>query len=646
MGRPYRSELDRLPETFEWSVQQDIDHLRKALLASSTRSVVAIGSGGSMAAADYLAGIHTQLTGRISIGQTPLSFLRSAARFDHSSIWLISASGRNVDIRRAVRHAIESEPAQLAVLCAAIDSPVAQDVESLSVDLLEFAQGAGKDGFLATNSLVSFLFLLSRAYSELVGVQFPSSIRDLINRGFQEQSAWETLPEAVTPLLGRESWLVLFDPDCYAIAADIESRFSEAALGSIKLADLRNFAHGRHFWAAKYSDSTAALVLSQPLSGNLASRTLELIPNTIPKAHIRFTGETLLAPVAGVLASMEIAALAGNAKGIDPGRPGVPRFGSRLYNLATSPISKEPQNRTLQIVRTKARHSLDSLKTSDIAEIWKSALNAFLKELYAASIQGIVFDYDGTLVHVNERFSPPRPEIAAALVNLLSSGVKIGIATGRGKSARTDLQQVIPKKFWPHVLVGYHNGSEIGTLNDTGLPDASAILEPVLLKCKEVLQTNASLQKKLSIKDAKYQLSVQWKSPLFGWRLRDVIAPLLAPFSSEGITIVSSGHSIDILVASASKTNVILQMSDRFGLPNVSLLAIGDQGWHPGNDHELLAHIPSLSVDEVSPLLSTCWRLTPPMVKGPQGTLWYLARLEPRGKVAGKVSFRRGSLTE
>lgn len=87
-------------------------------------------------------------------------------------------------------------------------------------------------------------------------------------------------------------------------------------------------------------------------------------------------------------------------------------------------------------------------------------------------------------------------------------------------------------------------------------------------------------------------------------------------------------------------------MSDRFGLPTGSLLAIGDQGWHPGNDHELLAHVPSLSVDEVSPLLGTCWRLTPPMVKGPQGTLWYLGRLEPRGKVPGKVLFRRGSLTE
>lgn len=598
-----------------------------------------------MAAADYLAGVHTQLTGYLSVAQTPLAFLRSEARFDHSSIWLISASGRNVDIRRAVRHAVESEPAHLAVVCASIDSPVARETRSLTVDLLEFDQGAGKDGFLATNSLVSFLFLMGRAYSQLVSSDFPTSLRELLDRGFRNPFGWNSLAGTVAPLLGRDSWLVLFDPDCYAIAADIESRFSEAALGSIKLADLRNFAHGRHFWAAKYSDSTAVLVLSQPASENLASRTLALIPDAIPKAHIRLTGEKLLAPIAGVLASMEIAAMAGKAKGIDPGRPGVPRFGSRLYNLATSPITKEAHNRTLQIVKRKTRHSLASLKSSDLTDIWKSALSSFLKQLYATSIRGIVFDYDGTLVHVNERFSPPRLEVVAPLLEFLSLGIRLGIATGRGKSVRTDLQAVIPKTLWSQILVGYHNGSEIGYLNDDHLPDTNAAIEPVLAECKELLCRHPSLQERLLIRDSRFQLSVQWKSPLLGWKLRDVVGAVLAPFFAQGVSIVSSGHSIDVLVSPASKTNVIRQMAGRSLIPLSNILAIGDQGWHPGNDHELLTHTPSLSVDEVSPLLNTCWRLTPPMVKGPQGTLWYLKRLQASKNGPTGVSFRKGSLT-
>jgi len=121
-----------------------------------------------MAAADYLAGLHTLLTGCLSISQTPLGFVRSEARLDHASVWLLSASGRNVDIRRAMRHAIEAEPGHLAFLCASKNSPTAKQAKSLSIDLLEFEQAGGKDGFLATNSLASFLFLLGRAYSEIV----------------------------------------------------------------------------------------------------------------------------------------------------------------------------------------------------------------------------------------------------------------------------------------------------------------------------------------------------------------------------------------------------------------------------------------------------------------------------------------------
>jgi hypothetical protein len=182
-------------------------------------------------------------------------------------------------------------------------------------------------------------------------------------------------------------------------------------------------------------------------------------------------------------------------------------------------------------------------------------------------------------------------------------------------------------------------------LNDNDLPDTKATIEQVLAECKELLCRNPSLQERLLIKDSKYQLSIQWKSPLLGWRLRDVVGAVLAPFAARGVSIVSSGHSIDILVSPASKTNVIRQMEDRFLIPSSNILAIGDQGWHPGNDHELLTHTPSLSVDEVSPLLNTCWRLTPPMVKGPQGTLWYLNRLQAANNGSGEVSFRRGSLT-
>src|SRR5260370_29648479 len=50
------------------------------------------------------------------------------------------------------------------------------------------------------------------------------------------------------PLHGRQHFIVLHSPSLDAAAWDLESKFSEAALGSIQVADYRNFAHGRHHW--------------------------------------------------------------------------------------------------------------------------------------------------------------------------------------------------------------------------------------------------------------------------------------------------------------------------------------------------------------------------------------------------------------
>ncbi len=110
LGKPYRNELDLLPETFDWAVRQDLRPITRAINASSFRSILAIGSGGSMAAADYLAALHTHLSGHLSASQTPLEFLRSEARMDESAVWLLFAGGKNLDILRSIRKAIQVEP--------------------------------------------------------------------------------------------------------------------------------------------------------------------------------------------------------------------------------------------------------------------------------------------------------------------------------------------------------------------------------------------------------------------------------------------------------------------------------------------------------------------------------------------------------
>lgn len=645
MGKPYRNELDRLSETFDWAVGQDLTAVTRAVRAASFRTILAIGSGGSMAAADYLAILHSHLANHLSSTQTPLEFLSSEARLAEFSVWLLSAGGKNVDILRSVRKAIQAEPAHLTVFCAAVGSPLSKIAKPLAIDVLEYEPPTGKDGFLATNSLACFLLLLARAYSDAVSASFPKCLAELLKAAAPHSCDLPTLRKQLDPLMNREHWLVLYDPLCRSIATDMESRFSEAALGSIKASDIRNFAHGRHHWLAKNESSSAVVMLSQPATAKLAARSLDLLPRSIPRIHLQFSENAILAPVGGIFLSMEIAGWAGEARNIDPGRPGVPEFGRRLYNLTASPLRSTPLPSSVQIISRKSRTTAASLLASGLNTVWETALDAFRESLYRSSIRGVVFDYDGTLVEVHDRFDPPRTDISSALVRLLAAGVRVGIATGRGRSARRDLQKVVPSKYWPHILMGYHNGAELGSLADEMIPEsANGSVHPTVEKALEIFRGQPVVQRNLAIDPSHSQISLQWKLQVPGWRLGSLIAPLMPELKELGLQMVSSGHSLDLLAPGVSKKAVVSHLAESAGIALPEILAIGDRGRPPGNDADLLSHRPSLSVDEVSDEASTCWRLTPPMLKGPAATLWYVHRLSTRKRYPGAVFFKRGSL--
>ncbi len=598
-----------------------------------------------MAAADYLAGLHTRLAGHHSTTHTPLEFLRSTARMDEFSVWLLSAGGRNVDILRSARKAIQVEPAHLAIFCASSGSPLAKIAGPLAIDLLEYEPPAGKDGFLATNSLASFLLLLARAYSEAIGTTFASSLPELLDAAAPQSSDLCSIRKKFAPLLDREHWLVLHDPGCRPIATDMESRFSEAALGSIKVSDIRNFAHGRHHWIAKRESTSAVVILSQPGTARVAMKSLDLLPRSLPRIHLQFSDNPVIAPVGGIFLSMEIAGWVGEARGIDPGRPGVPEFGRRLYNLSSNPLPGSKLQPVTQIVARKARVTPNSLRASGLDRLWEAALDGFRDELYRTPIRGIVFDYDGTLVDVQDRFKPPKQDVTEALIKLLASGIRIGIATGRGRSARRDLREVIPSQYWPQILMGYHNGAELAPLADETIPESTnGSVDPAIAKALELLREQPAIWSRLTADPSHSQIGLQWKSKILGWHLKSLLEPLMPALHALGIQLVSSGHSIDLLASGVSKRRVVHHLAESGAISPSEIMVIGDRGRSPGNDAEMLSHRPSLSVDEVSDEASTCWRLTPAMLKGRVATLWYLGRLSMRKKCPGAVFFKKGSL--
>jgi hypothetical protein len=261
MSKPYTSEMGGLADTFAWAATVDISLLRKAVRIAGLSPLVAVGSGGSLTAAHALAAIHRRATHQVTAVATPLE--AAMEPLDTSAaVWLLSAGGGNVDILAAAEALVAREPRQVAVLCGQEDSALASLCRQHPfVDLLIYPPPTGKDGFLATNSLLGFTSLIARAYAKEFSLESDwASAVEVLEPLLKQQSHMVAAWGVVTaPLWDRSTTLVLHGPDTRIGAIDLESKFTEAALGNLQIADYRNFAHGRHHWLAKRGDISACI---------------------------------------------------------------------------------------------------------------------------------------------------------------------------------------------------------------------------------------------------------------------------------------------------------------------------------------------------------------------------------------------------
>lgn len=444
---------------------------------------------------------------------------------------------------------------------------------------------------------------------------------------------WQTfnnsLANKASDLWRRDTLIVLYGPTAQAAAIDLESKLTEAALSNVWMADYRHFAHGRHHWLAKRGRNSSVIAFISSGDREIAERTLELIPNDVPRLVVELP-DGPLATLAALTNIFPIIHSAGLARGIDPGRPGVPRFGRHIYRLnafgrTSCDASPLPPLETVAIER-KSQKPISHLKSLGELNFWQTAYANAVGRINKGRYSAIVFDYDGTLCDPSERSTGPRAAVVEHLCRLLKSGVSLGVATGRGKSVRGDLQASIPKKFWPGVTIGYHNGGQIGKLCEDGCAVGTDLVSDDLSLVLTALESDARLSQVATIEGKLKQITVFPKSPSFAeecWRLIAHVAHLT---QQAGIKLVRSSHSFDLVPADVTKLIIITRLSAQEDGSDV--LAIGDMGQWPGNDYELLSHPHSLSVDQVSPDHSTCWNLSSPGVHGVQATLELLRRIK------------------
>ena len=646
MARPYIGEMAKLSETFAWAAEADIRPLRQAVRVASLSPLRIIGSGGSLTCAHALAGLHQRYTGHLAAVATPLEAVDQPLN-TAVACWLLSAGGGNADIMAAAKALILREPRQIGVLCGRKTSPLADLCRQHPfVDLLLYTPPAGKDGFLATNSLLAFTALLTRAYTTEFGKDADwqdtvDRLEPLLPDAADALEAWEAATE---PLWTRSTTLILHGTSTRIGAIDLESKFTEAALGQVQIADYRNFAHGRHHWLAKRSETSAVLAFVTGTDRTLAERTLDLIPENVPQARLVFDGGANTVALASLLAALRIAGWAGRTQGIDPGRPGVPKFGRKLYNLRCPRprrVTRLPRLTPLETAAISRKAGIAPSSVASLGELgrWREALAAFITRLQNACFAGIVLDYDGTVIDTRRRSEPAGREMLSELTRLAEAGVHIGIATGRGKSVRCDLQKCMPRKFWPFFLIGYYNGAEVALLDDDSVPDGSQSVCAELQPLADALRCHLDLYECVRQEDRPFQITLEATRSMPVSQLWDLARQAIRTTNTHDVTAVCSSHSVDIMAAGVTKLNVVRRLRRIVG--DEPILAIGDRGRWPGNDHELLSEPFALGVEEISTDPATCWHFGELGQRGPAVTLEYLSALEAQN---GRLRFMARSL--
>lgn len=614
MGKRFIDELQQLPATMQWAAEEDVTLLRRAVQLYGDRGLLAVGSGGSFTAAAYAADQHFRGYGRPSQAITPLDVFQVPTNAAANAAGLLlSAEGKNHDILAAAKQLRLRACPTIGLTLRSTSPLVELSDETGAASLAAYDMPWGKDGYLATNSLVAMLVLLWRAYAADAAVA--AELPLLVNWYLQFDRHIEQAGDMKRS--GRA--LILHGAVGRIGAIDLESKLTEGALAFGQVCNFRQFAHGRHLQLSQLSEPVT--VVSFSTGGDpLAAETIRLLPTEagpvldVALPRISDAG----AEIAGVLAAMVITrAWAG--KRIDPGQPAVPQFGRALHALDVSILASHALPQTPGMLRKQA--------PGDAPEVIIKHARRYIARLRAARIRLLVCDFDGTFCDTVKRFEGLDAGIAPEITRLARSGVHFAFATGRGAKLRQVLQDKLPDDVWPMVTMGCYSGSFIFNLADK---DATAPpADPRLTELVQWLNKMRALSIQAEPCVDAGQLSLRGVSGSDKARLIAAINEWVAQQGHEGWRAFSSGHSVDVVTEKAGKLLVVQDACRRLGLdPLTQLLRVGDAGDFGGNDYELLSEGLALSVDAVPPGVEECWNLLPRMLSGVRGTEYYMQALE------------------
>ncbi len=629
----FSAKLDRLPATLDLFRDFDTSDLADALATGGGRHAVAVGSGGSAIAAEYLVRCRDTLGLGPTTVQTPMQVVLESRDLGLSDVWLFSASGDNPDIVATVRAARDRGAVSIHLVTRNPDGEAARLVSTVGGALHTVPVSDRKDGFLATHSLLSSVTALLLA-SDLVSrdPRQPVQLLDSLTARLVDMRANFTKAasrKALTTLRPTDTLLIAADPMLRPLAVLLDTSTWEASLCPVQITDLRNLAHGRHSWLHHRGAETLVLALTTADSRPVWVTINDALPSWIRRFVQDHCAGGRLDNALAIIDGLGLIEVMGETLGTDPGKPGTADYSRAIYDdrsLAQFAETMPPN----------VRHKRAAIARADTFDPVGAPLDAvgrkWLAALAMADIGGAVLDYDGTIVATAGRWSVPEPEIVEELMRLLRLGFRLGVATGRGGSAGEDLRKVLPPDLLRSVVIGYYNGGHLRTA-EVDIEHDPAQPDPAIQETAAWLDENPELfsAKNYKCRGVQITIDMDWLQRPYRF-LVDLGG--CAAFADGRVKVMGSGHSYDIIPTASTKLAVFDAIRAVLPADDV-VLCLGDSGTKSGNDHALLAHTHGISVGEVCGAAEGCWSLFGSQPQGPEALLRILRALLPvaNGKV-------------
>ena len=629
----FTEKLDALTATLDLMASYDVGGIATALARGCDRHALAIGSGGSAIAAEYLLRCRDTLGLGPTTVATPMQGVLDHHRLDATDAWIFSAGGDNPDACAIAQALTDREAATINLITRNPHGAAAAIVTRSGGTVHALPVADAKDGYLATHSVFAMTTALLLA-SHFVSRE-PDTVNEALGRvaslllASRDAGNRDLLVKRWTPIRATDTIIITADSSLRPVASLLDTSLWEASLCQVQTTDFRNFAHGRHAWLHHRPDSTIVLALTA-MNSRIAWSAIEtVLPKNVRRNVLDYNAGGRLDNLLGIVDGLSHIEAIGEVLGVDPGKPGLGDFGRAIYDDRSLEV-------TAMELRPRIRHKLAAIAKADRPMADEPGLVAIghhhLETLAAATVGGAVFDYDGTIVTTEGRFSPPSQEILDELIRLHRAGVCLGIATGRGGAAGEDLRKVLPPDVLSSLLVGYYNGGHLRTA-DIDIKGDPPRQNPAIAATAAWLDERDDLFASKEFKSGPVQIGIDMENLLrpFRFPLDMAECPLV---SSGEVRISGSGHSFDVVPSTSCKSAIVDAVRRKIN-PDAAVLCFGDSGSRFGNDYTLLAHPHGISVGEVCGAADGCWSLFGRALTGPDALLKILRALVkcPTGEI-------------